>query len=135
MRLTELRLSEADRAAINGIRMKGLHQAREVNRAHVLASLDQGVPEAQIMAVLGIGRAAVWRARAAYLQGRLDLAVVDLARSCRPPRYDTDAEAHGRAQPDEAGLRVRAQRHHPSAAHHATIAQQTAQPHSAGRRR
>ncbi len=93
MRQTELHLSEGDRAAINGIRMKGLHQAREVNRAHVLASLDQGVPEAQIMAVLGIGRTAVWRTRAAYLQGGVDLAVFDVARSGRPPQYDTDAEA------------------------------------------
>lgn len=90
---TELHLTEDDRATINGIRMKGLHQAREVNRAHVLVSLDQGVPEAQIMAVLGIGRTAVWRTRAAYLQGGVDLAVFDVARSGRPPEYDTDAEA------------------------------------------
>ncbi len=61
MRQTKLQLSEEDRAVIHDIRMKGLHQAREVNRAHVLASLDQGVPEAQIMAVRGIGRTAVWR--------------------------------------------------------------------------
>ncbi len=93
MRQTELYLSEEDRAVINDIRAKGLHQAREVNRAHVLASLDQGVPEAQIMAVLGIGRTAVWRTRAAYLQGGVDLAVFDIARSGRPPQYDTDAEA------------------------------------------
>jgi len=93
MRQTELHLSEEDRAAIDDIRAKGLHQAREVNRAHVLASLDQGVPEAQIMAVLGIGRTAVWRTRAAYLQGGVGLAVFDIARSGRPPQYDTDAEA------------------------------------------
>lgn len=92
MRQTELQLSEQDRAVIDGIRTKGLHQAREVNRAHVLASLDQGVPEAQIMAVLGIGRTALWRTRAAYLQGGVDLAVFDVARSGRPPQYDTDAE-------------------------------------------
>jgi transposase len=93
MRQTELHLSEADRTVINDIRTKGLHQTREVNRAHVLASLDQGVPEAQIMAVLGIGRTAVWRTRAAYLKGGVDLAVFDIARSGRPPQYDTDAEA------------------------------------------
>jgi transposase len=45
------------------------------------------------MAVLGIGRTALWRARAAYLQGGVDLAVFDVARSGRPRRYDTDAEA------------------------------------------
>jgi transposase len=70
-----------------------LHHSREVNRAHVLSCLDQGVPETQIMAVLGVGRTAVWRIRAAYLQGGLELAVFDVVRSGRPVQYDTDAEA------------------------------------------
>lgn len=93
MRQTELHLTDEDRSLIDAIRSKGLHQSREVNRAHVLSCLDRGIPEAQIMAVLGIGRTAVWRARAAYLQGGVDLAVFDVARSGRPRRYDTDAEA------------------------------------------
>jgi Homeodomain-like domain len=93
MRQTLLQLSEEDRLVVNEIRSKGLHQCREVNRAHVLSCLDQGVPEAQIMAVLGIGRTAVWRTRAAYLQGGLALAVFDVARSGRPVQYDTSAEA------------------------------------------
>src|SRR5690606_33417576 len=54
---------------------------------------DRGVPEAQIMAVLGMGRTAVWRTRAAYLQGGVDLAIFDVARSGRPPRYGTNEEA------------------------------------------
>lgn len=93
MRQTQLHLSEQDRSLVQEIRSKGLHQAREVNRAHILSCLDQGVPEVQIMAVLGVGRTAVWRARAAYLQGGLELAVFDVARSGRPARYDTDAQA------------------------------------------
>jgi hypothetical protein len=55
--------------------------------------LDRGVPEAQIMAVLGLGRTAVWRTRSAYLQGGVELAVFDVSRSGRPAQYDTDAEA------------------------------------------
>jgi transposase len=94
MRQTELKLSEEDRSVLDGIRGKGLHQAREVNRAHVLSCLDRDIPEAQIMAVLGIGRTAVWRTRAAYLQGGLELAVFDVERSGRPRQYDTNAEAH-----------------------------------------
>jgi hypothetical protein len=94
MRQTELKLSEEDRSVLEGIRSKGLHQAREVNRAHVLSCLDRDIPEAQIMAVLGIGRTAVWRARAAYLQGGVELAVFDVERSGRPRQYDTNAEAH-----------------------------------------
>ena len=93
MRQTELHLSEEDRSVVEGIRAKGLHQSREVNRAHVLSCLDRGIPESQIMAVLGIGRTAVWRTRAAYLQGGVDLALFDVERSGRPRQYDTDAEA------------------------------------------
>jgi len=93
MRQTELRLTEQDRSVIEEMRCKGVHHSREVNRAHVLSCLDRGIPEAQIMAVLGIGRTAVWRARSAYLQGGVELAVFDLARSGRPAQYDTDVEA------------------------------------------
>lgn len=93
MRQTELHLTVKDRALVDDIRSKGQHQTREVNRAHVLSCLDRGIPESQIMEVLGMGRTAIWRARASYLQGGLDLAVFDIARSGRPRQYDTDAEA------------------------------------------
>lgn len=93
MRQTELHLSDEDRIAVEEIRSKGLHHSREVNRAHMLAALDRGVPEAQVLAVLGVGRTALWRTRAAYLQGGLDLAVFDVSRPGRPRRYDTAAEA------------------------------------------
>ena len=93
MRQTELHLSEEARSIIEGIRAKGLHQSREVNRAHILSCLDRGIPESQIMDVLGVGRTAVWRTRAAYLQGGVELALFDVERSGRPRQYDTDAEA------------------------------------------
>ena len=92
MRQTELHLTDEDRSVVDEIRSKGVHQSREVNRAHVLSALDRGVPEAQIMAVLGMGRTAVWRTRAAYLQGGVELAVFDVARSGRPRQYGTDDE-------------------------------------------
>lgn len=94
MRQTELNLREEDRTVLQAIRSKGLHHAREVNRAHVLLCLDRGLSESQIMVVLGMGRTAVWRTRAAYLQGGVDLAVFDVERSGRPRQYDTNAEAH-----------------------------------------
>jgi transposase len=93
MRQTELHLSEEARSIVDGIRAKGLHHAREVNRAHILSCLDRGIPESQIMDVLGVGRTAVWRVRAAYLQGGTDLALFDVERSGRPRQYDMDAEA------------------------------------------
>ncbi len=84
MRQTELHLSSEDRDAVQALRSKGIHHSREVNRAHMLACLDAGLPEAQILAVLGVGRTALWRTRAAYLQGGLGLALFDTARSGRP---------------------------------------------------
>lgn len=93
MRQTELHLSEDDRAVVEAVRSKGLHHSREVNRAHMLACLDAGIAESQILAVLGVGRSALWRTRAAYLQGGLELALFDVARPGRPRQYDTDVQA------------------------------------------
>lgn len=93
MRQTEMHLSEGDRLIVERVREQGIHHAREINRAHVLSCLDRGVPEAQIIAVLGLGRTALWRARAAYLEGGLDLALFDIARPGRPRKYDTAVEA------------------------------------------
>jgi transposase len=93
MRQTELHLSEEDRSVVEEVRSKGLHQSREINRAHMLACLDRGVPEAQILTVLGVGRTALWRTRAAYMQAGLELALFDVARPGRPRKYDTDVEA------------------------------------------
>jgi transposase len=93
MRQTEMNLSKSDRAIVDEVRSRGVHHSREVNRAHVLAALDRGVPQEQILAVLGVGRTALWRTRAAYLQGGLELALFDVTRPGRPRKYDTDVEA------------------------------------------
>ena len=93
MRQTELHLTDEDRRLIESCRAKGFHPAREVNRAHILAALDRDIPEFQIMAVLGVGRTAIWRTRAAYLMGGLEYALHDVARTGKPRQYDADVEA------------------------------------------
>lgn len=93
MRQTELRLSNKARERVEEVRAAGLHHAREVNRAHILAALDRKVPEAQIMAVLGVGRTMIWRTRAAYLEGGVEHALFDAPRPGKPRLYDTDVEA------------------------------------------
>ena len=45
------------------------------------------------MHVVSVGRTAIWRTRAAYLQGRLDCALHDEARPGTPKQHETDAEA------------------------------------------
>jgi len=93
MRQTQIQLKEEDRVALKSFRTKGRHRAREFNRAHILSALDQNVPEKQIMSVLGIGRTAIWRTRAAYLKKGLDNALRDADRPGQPIKYGTDQQA------------------------------------------
>jgi transposase len=93
MKQTELQLSAADRVVLDGFRSKGMHPAREVNRAHLLMALDSGVAEATICQVLGVGRTAVWRTRAAYREGGLEFALRDESRPGQPRKYQTNEEA------------------------------------------
>lgn len=93
MKQTELSLSESDRLALRAFRSKGAHLAREVNRAHVLMALDSGIAEAEICRVLGLGRSALWRTRAAYCDGGLECALYDAPRPGQPRKYQTDQEA------------------------------------------
>ena len=93
MRQTELTLSNKERKALAQWRSKGLRQARTVNRAHILAALAENVPEGMICRVLGVGRTAVWRTRAAYLEGGLEYALRDAPRPGAPRQYQTNVEA------------------------------------------
>jgi hypothetical protein len=93
MRQTELTLSNKERKALAQWRSKGLRQARTVNRAHILAALDEKVPESVICRVLGVGRTAIWRTRAAYLEGGLEHALLDAPRPGAPRKYETGVEA------------------------------------------
>jgi transposase len=93
MRQTELRLRRPEREAVQGLRSKGEHMAREFNRAHILAALDRKIPECQIMEVLGVGRTAIWRTRAAYLERGLEYALRDVQRPGQPKRYRAPEEA------------------------------------------
>lgn len=93
MRQTKLVLKPQDREKLRLFRSKGLHHAREVNRAHILLALDKNIPEATIQTMLGVGRTAVWRTRSAYCERGLDYALCDAPRSGAPRDYQTDQEA------------------------------------------
>lgn len=89
----ELRLSPSDRRAVESVRGSGMHLAREVNRAHILAALDRGVPDAHICAVLGVERTAVWRTRSAYREHGVEYALSDAPRPGKPRAYGAPEEA------------------------------------------
>jgi putative transposase len=93
MRQSELVLTVEDRRRIGEICSKGERSVRLLNRAHVLSALDRKVSESSIMQVLGVCRMVIWRTRAAYRDGGLELALTDLPRSGKPRVYKTDAEA------------------------------------------
>jgi transposase len=93
MRQTTLVLKAEDRAKLQVFRSKGLHHAREVNRAHILLALDRKIPEATIQTMLGVGRTAVWRTRSAYCEKGLEYALFDAPRPGAPRDYKTDQEA------------------------------------------
>jgi transposase len=93
MRQTELVLKPEDREKLQRFRSRGLHHAREVNRAHILLALDRDIPEGTIQTMLGVGRTAVWRTRSAYCERGLDYALYDVPRPGAPRDYQTDQEA------------------------------------------
>ena len=93
MRQTTLQLTDPDRLALKGFRSKGTHPARSVNRAHILSALDQAISEPEIMRVLGVGRTALWRTRAAYLEKGLTYALEDLPRPGQPLKYSAKPAA------------------------------------------
>jgi len=97
VRQTELSLKRRDRRIVDEFRTKGLHMAREFNRAHILAALDRKLPERQIMEVLNVGRTALWRTRAAYLKGGVEFALHDEPRPGKHKTYAADVEAQVRA--------------------------------------
>ena len=94
MRQTILQLKPEDRRRLEEFRAKGCHRSREINRAHILLALDEKIPEATIMKVLGVGRTALWRTRSAYGEKGLEYALQDVPRPGAPRAYETDHEAH-----------------------------------------
>lgn len=93
MQQTKLSLTKRDRRYLEGFRRKGVHPAREVNRAHILLALDEGMAESVITQLLGISRPCLWSTRAAYRKGGWEYALHDLPRTGQPRKYQTDQEA------------------------------------------
>ena len=93
MRRIHVELTVPERQAVDALRRKGTHLAREISRAHVLAALDRGLPDHQIAEVLGVSRVVIWRTRSAFQEKGLDYALHDVARAGAPRQYPTEQEA------------------------------------------
>jgi len=90
MKRISIRLSPTDRQAVEILRSKGCHRSRELNRAHILAALDEQIPDDQIGAVLGVSRKVIWRTRSAYQERGLVYALQDVSRPGPPRKYRPD---------------------------------------------
>jgi hypothetical protein len=93
MRRIAVQLSEEERQTVALFRTQGVHLAREVNRAHILAALHNRVPDQHIKAVLGVSAMVIWRTRAAYGEKGLTYALQDAPRPGAPRKYQTAATA------------------------------------------
>jgi transposase len=93
MKRIVIQLSAAQRHTLQGFRSKGCHPAREINRAHILAALDQGVEDEHLVRVLGVSRVVIWRTRSAFQEQGLDYALHDVSHPGAPRRYSTEQEA------------------------------------------
>ena len=85
------RLSAGDRRSLESFRRTGERSARQLTRAHVLAALDDGLPDALIATVLGLNRSTVWRIEAACRRSGVAAVLSDAARSGRPIRFPPEA--------------------------------------------
>lgn len=93
MRQIPVHLSEEDRQVLQDLRAKGVHPARQITRAHILAALDQGMADGPIGAVLGVSRKVIWRTRSAYQEQGVRYALEDVPRPGAPRKYQTLAQA------------------------------------------
>lgn len=93
MRRIAIQLTAEQRHSLNAFRSKGCHPARELNRAHILAALDQGVEDEHIVRVLGVSRVVIWRTRSAFQEQGLEYALRDVARPGAPRQYQSPQEA------------------------------------------
>lgn len=93
MQRIQIHLSATERQELESFRSQGLHLAREVNRAHILAALDRGVADQQIEQVLGVSRVVLWRTRSAFQEKGLEYALRDVPRPGASPKYSTEQQA------------------------------------------
>jgi len=93
MKRVELHLKEDERETLKAMCSSGVASVRVLQRAQILLSLDQGIQDRQIAAVLQVERTRIWRVRQRYLEQQLDGALYDQRRSGRPKEYGDQAEA------------------------------------------
>jgi hypothetical protein len=93
MKRVEISLKDEERKTLERMCSSGVRSVRCVQRAQILLSLDKGIKDTQIAAVLNVERTRIWRVRQRYIEIGLNGAVNEQAREGRPVKYGDKAEA------------------------------------------
>ncbi len=87
-------LTDEERAVLIALTRKGTIAARKLARAHMLRLADEGKPDAEIVAALGVGLSTVERTRKKYVEGGLEYALHERPRPGVKPKLDEKQEAY-----------------------------------------
>ena len=74
-------LNEAERAQLTAMLSGGRHAARKLKRAQILLAADVGVGDGEIARSVSVGGSTVYRTKRRFVEGNLDLALSEEARS------------------------------------------------------
>lgn len=89
-----VRLTEAQRAQLQGLVGNGTHPVREVKRAWILLKAAAGRRGTEIAEALEISPGGVCQTKRRFVEGGLGAALHDRPRTGRPPKLDAKGEAH-----------------------------------------
>jgi transposase len=92
-KLYHVRLSDEERAYLQGLTSKGKSSARKLNRARVLLLVDAGKRDQEIRDAVGVKASFVERTRQRFAEGGMERALNDQPRPGRKPKLDGKQEA------------------------------------------
>jgi hypothetical protein len=74
-------LSEAERAQLTAMLSGGRHAVRKLKRAQILMAADAGISDEAIADSVSVGGSTVYRTKRRFVEGNLDLALSEEART------------------------------------------------------
>ena len=86
-------LTDEDRTTLSALTRKGTIAARKLARAPMLRLADDGTPDADSVAALGVGRSTVERTRKQSVAGGLEAALNERPRPGVKPKLEENQEA------------------------------------------
>jgi transposase len=89
-----IKLTDEERTVLIALTKKGTIAARKLARAHILRLANEGKPDADIVAALGVGLSTLERTRKKYVEGGLEYALSERPRPGVKRKLDEKQEAY-----------------------------------------